>query len=113
MIFIAMGTDGHESDPLSSLNYTIEGMVRAVRQVRQAFRDTPILLGGAGGYQPDTITPEVWARMAIAVTTPVARNDQFLIDCSDEIGYLDDPDELNAFHMGTHNIQIPGHLLNE
>jgi acetoin utilization protein AcuC len=108
MIFIAMGADGHESDPLSSLNYTIEGMVKAVRQVRQAFRDTPILLGGAGGYLPDSITPEVWARMAIAVATPVARNDQFLVHCSDEIGYFDDPDERNSFHMGTHNIQVPG-----
>jgi acetoin utilization deacetylase AcuC-like enzyme len=41
-------------------------MVQAVRNVRHTYPETPILLGGAGGYQPDTITPEVWARMAVA-----------------------------------------------
>jgi acetoin utilization protein AcuC len=66
MIFIAMGADGHETDPLSSLQFSIEGMVQAVRNVRHTYPETPILLGGAGGYQPDTITPEVWARMAVA-----------------------------------------------
>jgi len=66
MIFIAMGADGHETDPLSSLQFSIEGMVQAVRNVRRAYPETPILLGGAGGYQPDTITPEVWACMAVA-----------------------------------------------
>ena len=101
MILIAMGADGHESDPLSTLNYTVEGMVKAVRLVLQTFRNTPILLGGAGGYQPDTITPEVWARMAIAVATPVEHGDQFLIDRSDEIGYFNDPAEPNAFRNGT------------
>jgi acetoin utilization protein AcuC len=75
MIFIAMGADGHESDPLSSLTYTIEGMVNAVRLVRQTFRNTAILLGGAGGYQPDTITPEAWARMAIAAVPEVAEQE--------------------------------------
>ena len=28
----------------------------------------PILLGGAGGYLPDTRTPEVWGRFASALT---------------------------------------------
>lgn len=71
LILIAMGADGHASDPLSSLQYSIEGMARAVRHVRRAFPTTPILLGGAGGYQPDTATPEAWARMALAAAQPV------------------------------------------
>lgn len=71
MIFIAMGADGHVTDPLSTLTYSIEGMEAAIRAVRVAFPSMPILLGGAGGYQPDTVTPEVWARMAIAASRPL------------------------------------------
>jgi acetoin utilization protein AcuC len=66
LIVIAMGADGHVDDPLSSLAYSIEGLETAVRFVRRAFPATPILLGGAGGYQPDTVTPLAWARMALA-----------------------------------------------
>lgn len=71
LIMVAMGADGHATDPLSSLQYSVEGMARAVRHVRRAFPTTPILLGGAGGYQPDTFTPEAWARMALAAAQPV------------------------------------------
>jgi len=45
MIFIAMGAEGHETDPLSSLNYSVEVMVQVIHNVRRA-------------YQPDTITPK-------------------------------------------------------
>ena len=93
MIFIAMGADGHETDPLSSLTYTVEGMVKAVRNVRRAFPELPILLGGAGGYQPDDITPEVWARMALAVAAPVPADDTYFVAAIGDIGYLDDPEE--------------------
>ena len=93
MIFIAMGADGHVSDPLSTLTYSIDGMVQAVRNVRRAFPDLPILLGGAGGYQPDDMTPEVWARMALAAATPVHDGDRFLVGALGDIGYLDDPEE--------------------
>ena len=93
MIFVAMGADGHETDPLSSLNYTIEGMTQAVRDIRRAFPEVPILLGGAGGYQPDDVTPEVWARMAIAAATPVPADDTYGVFAIGDIGYLDDPEE--------------------
>ncbi len=73
LVFIAMGADGHRTDPLSTLEYSVEGMVTAVRTVRGAFPETPILLGGAGGYQPDDVTPEVWARMAIAANARASR----------------------------------------
>ena len=67
MILIAMGADGHDEDPLSTLRYSMAGMEAAVNRVRRAFPELPVLLGGAGGYLPDTVTPEVWARMAVAV----------------------------------------------
>jgi hypothetical protein len=60
------------TDPLSTLTYTVEGMEAAVQLVREAFPAMPILLGGAGGYQPDTVTPEAWARMAIAAARAAA-----------------------------------------
>lgn len=109
LIFIAIGADGHGSDPLSSLNYTIEGMVNAVRLIRRSFPTTPILLGGAGGYQPDTITPDVWARMTLAVALEVNDSDRFFVDCHEEIGYFDDPDERTAFRIGAH-VQTHAHL---
>jgi hypothetical protein len=102
MIFIAMGADGHGTDPLSSLQFTIEGMVRAVCNVRCAYPETPILLGGAGGYQPDTITPEVWACMAVAAATPVDPSDTYWLSARGEIDYLDDPDEILPCELTKH-----------
>lgn len=66
LVFIAMGADGHITDPLSTLTYSIDGMVAAITEIRFTFPDTPMLLGGAGGYQPDSITPQAWAMMAAA-----------------------------------------------
>jgi acetoin utilization protein AcuC len=66
-IFIAGGADGHHTDPLSSINYTVDGMESAMEAVRDAFPVTPILFGGAGGYQPDGATPLAWSRMAVAL----------------------------------------------
>jgi len=66
LIFIAIGADGLDGDPLSNLRYTIAGMESAIGHVRVAFPNAPILFGGAGGYQPDDETPEAWARMVMA-----------------------------------------------
>lgn len=66
-IFIAGGADGHATDPLSSINYTVDGLESAMEAVRDAFPVTPILFGGAGGYQPDGATPLAWSRMAVAL----------------------------------------------
>ena len=93
IIFIAMGADGHETDPLSTLNYTIDGMVEAVRDIRRGFPEVPMLLGGSGGYQPDDVTPEAWAQMAIAVATPVPADDPYCVVALGDIGYLDDPED--------------------
>lgn len=40
----------------------------AAKKVRERFPDLPILLGGAGGYLPDTRTPEIWSNVAISLT---------------------------------------------
>jgi len=52
--------DGLADDPLSNLKYTPEGYFNSMRLIREQFPNMPILLGGAGGYLPDTGTPEVW-----------------------------------------------------
>jgi len=67
MIFVAAGADGLKDDPLSELNYTPMGYFKALRKVREQFHTLPILMGGAGGYLPDTGTPEVWATSALAL----------------------------------------------
>ena len=74
MIFIACGADGHKTDPLSSLQYTVNGYQEAMSTLRAEFMKTPMLLGGAGGYQPDTITPEVWALSSLALATGVVED---------------------------------------
>lgn len=63
MLFIAGGADAHWLDPLSSLLYSLEDYEEAMLRVRDTFPSTPILFGGAGGYQPDGGTPLSWAAM--------------------------------------------------
>jgi len=67
LIFFACGADGHKEDPLTNLKYSVEGYVAAAKKVREHFPHLPILMGGAGGYLPDTRTPEVWAEVAISL----------------------------------------------
>jgi acetoin utilization protein AcuC len=76
MIFVACGADGLADDPLSNLMYTPEGYFNSMRLIREQFYNTPILLGGAGGYLPDTGTPEVWKNATLglmAVQTEVVK----------------------------------------
>jgi acetoin utilization protein AcuC len=67
MIFVACGADGLTNDPLSNLKYTADGYFKSMRMIREQFPDHPILLGGAGGYLPDTETPEVWKVAALGL----------------------------------------------
>ena len=67
IILIACGADGHEEDPLTGLAYSVAGIVEACAKVRESFPEMPILLGGAGGYLPDTKTPEIWAKAALSI----------------------------------------------
>jgi len=64
LIFITCGADGLLEDPLSSLQYSVEGYADMARFIRRFYPDVPILMGGAGGYLPDTGTPEVWSHFA-------------------------------------------------
>ena len=76
MIFVACGADGLKNDPLSSLEYTKDGYFQSMRMIREQYFDHPILFGGAGGYQPDTETPDLWASAALglmAVPTEVVK----------------------------------------
>jgi acetoin utilization deacetylase AcuC-like enzyme len=64
LIFIACGADGHQEDPLSSLQYSVAGYTSVAEEIRKIYPDMPILMGGAGGYLPDSRTPEVWSSFA-------------------------------------------------
>ena len=68
VIFVAVGADGHAEDPLTHLQYSVAGYKEAARLVRSKFPNLPILIGGAGGYLPDTRTPEVWSNFAIEIS---------------------------------------------
>lgn len=67
MIFVACGADALEGDPLSTLRYTVDGYSESMRLIREQYPTMPILLGGAGGYLPDTGTPLVWSEAALAL----------------------------------------------
>lgn len=67
MIMVAAGADGLAEDPLTGLDYTIEGLARACAEVRGAWPEHPVLMGGAGGYLPQDGTPRAWAAMACAL----------------------------------------------
>ena len=67
MIFVACGADGLKDDPLSTLTYTPEGYFNSMRIIREQYPEMPILLGGAGGYLPDTGTPEVWKNATLGL----------------------------------------------
>ena len=67
LLFITCGADGHSEDPLTGLNYSVEGYVAVAKRLKERFPELPILLGGAGGYLPDTRTPEIWAKVAAAL----------------------------------------------
>jgi acetoin utilization deacetylase AcuC-like enzyme len=69
-IFIACGADGLADDPLSELKYTVGGYELAMKSIRMAYPDTPILFGGAGGYLPDDQTPDLWAKASLALVAP-------------------------------------------
>jgi len=69
LVFIAAGADGHVDDPLTGLAYSVDGYVEAAKALRTALPTMPILIGGAGGYQPDTHTPEIWAKFAVEIAS--------------------------------------------
>lgn len=64
IVLLAAGADAHISDPLGGLRLTVEDYATLARRVREFADDNcegRVLIGGAGGYQPYTWTPMVWA----------------------------------------------------
>ena len=70
LLFIACGADGHKEDPLTTLEYSVDGYIAVAKRLKERFPDLPILLGGAGCYLPDTRTPEIWAKVALSLVSP-------------------------------------------
>ncbi len=68
LLFITSGADGLADDPLTHLQYTVEGYAAAAELVASEFSTTPILMGGAGGYLPDDGTPKVWGAVGSVLT---------------------------------------------
>lgn len=68
LILVACGADGHKDDPLSSLRFSVDGYREVAIKLKSAFPNTPFLVGGAGGYLPDTRTPEVWSAFATTIS---------------------------------------------
>jgi acetoin utilization protein AcuC len=68
VILLAAGADGHEGPNALGLDhrYTYSGFEQAADLVANLARrhcEGRVLIGGAGGYQAETHTPEVWARV--------------------------------------------------
>lgn len=62
VVLLACGADGLAGDPLSTLQYTLGGIFKAAGWLGHlcAAAGVPALVGGAGGYQPETETPQAW-----------------------------------------------------
>ncbi|MEY3407373.1 MAG: hypothetical protein RL038_434 [Actinomycetota bacterium] len=67
VILVAAGGDGHLHDPLSSLQYSEAAFAHVGALLRNAFPETPFLVGGAGGYRPDDYTPAMWLHIILAL----------------------------------------------
>jgi acetoin utilization protein AcuC len=64
VILVACGADGLIGDPLGGLSYTIAGVAEVAAHQIGALAGrlgAPVIVGGAGGYQPFGATPEAWA----------------------------------------------------
>jgi acetoin utilization protein AcuC len=73
LLFITCGADGHKDDPLTSLEYSVDGYIAVAKKLKERFPDLPILLGGAGGYLPDTRTPEIWSEVALSLVSSISK----------------------------------------
>jgi len=65
VILLATGADGHEGENWG-LKYTYDGYHYAARKVAELankYANGRVLIGGAGGYQPHTHTPRIWANV--------------------------------------------------
>lgn len=65
VLLFACGADGLANDPLTSLEYTEGGLVKAAGRV--AKYGQKILIGGSGGYLALDETPSAWAAMVAEI----------------------------------------------
>ena len=65
VLLLAAGADGYVTDPLASLEYTLDGFTEVAKLTGQFAKDMgiPVLVGGAGGYTPLTYTPIIWSEV--------------------------------------------------
>lgn len=69
VILLATGADGHEGEGWG-LKYTYDGYRYAshkVAELANKYAEGRVLIGGAGGYQPYTHTPVVWATVVSTI----------------------------------------------
>lgn len=64
VILLATGADGHEGESWG-IKYTLDGYRYAAEKVAEMANKygSRVLIGGAGGYQPYSCTPRVWAEV--------------------------------------------------
>lgn len=73
VILLATGADAHEGE-YWGLKYTVEGYIEAAEAVVELAKrfGSKVLIGGAGGYQPYTWTPRVWAEVVKTISSGLA-----------------------------------------
>jgi acetoin utilization deacetylase AcuC-like enzyme len=72
-VVLATGADGHKSDRLAGLNYEVEDFVSAaevLRQFTEGICGGRIYIGGAGGYEAEGTTPQVYAAVYATLDGP-------------------------------------------
>lgn len=76
VVLLATGADAHKTDPLSSLNFDYKGYryaAEVVGRIAAKHSNGRVLIGGAGGYQPFSHTPKVWANVVTNVHKTCSR----------------------------------------
>lgn len=76
VLLLAIGADAHESDPLTHLGVSLDGYALAGRMLGELATSLgcPVLIGGAGGYQPFDMTPRIWASVVTEIAGAVQRS---------------------------------------
>lgn len=76
VVLLAIGADAHETDPLTHLQVSLAGYTQAGRLIGDlvASLNRPVLIGGAGGYQPLDLTPRIWATVVTEIASAVSRH---------------------------------------
>lgn len=65
VILLAAGADGHESEEWG-MKWTLNGYTEAattIARLAKKYSQGRMLIGGAGGYQPEYWTPKIWAKV--------------------------------------------------